>query len=162
MSFRPIRKIRKSINRSGGRAVRTFGVALLIASVLAGLLPPPLVTSVATHIAPAPLEAELVEAATALADALPEAAVAEAAPVDAPSRAEPSAPTESVVAAPVLAPPAQRRPYNLWLKSFAVKFVFLRQENLKTPAVEGAVNIFSLRPPRPPWFIIGSGYAGLG
>ena len=99
MSSRSFRQIRKSIARS----MRTLSVALLVASVLLGLLPPPLVTSVATHIAPAPLEAEVVEAAKSLADALPEAATASAAPVAAPSNAELNAP----LAAPALqvAPP---------------------------------------------------------
>ena len=68
-SHRPVR-------RSSSRLFRTLGTALLVASLLLGLIPPPLVTS----IAPAPLE----PVADAVTDLLPAPSVAAAAPALAP------------------------------------------------------------------------------
>ncbi|MEM7133378.1 MAG: SdrD B-like domain-containing protein [Chloroflexota bacterium] len=85
MKFRSNRKLHQSI----ACRTRTLGTALLVASLLLGLIPPPLVMTVAVHTADGTGFGNL----SSLTDALPEPSVAAAASTNAPSNAEVAAPT---------------------------------------------------------------------
>ena len=75
-SFSMNRKSIRSIQKSTAQAARVFSMALLIASLLLGLIPPPLIEGVATRTT----ELTGFENLSALTDALPQPAVASAAP----------------------------------------------------------------------------------